>query len=825
MEVQLLLNAELDAIRNQNVPDIRTVVLLIWKSRNDPSVAEFLTQLMSNYVSNRSTYKGIEFYLPQLAHLMVHIDWASSNTLEYFTLLIAQQSLHSALLLHWILSGFLKDYQKENEAEKVNVNADSTLYIRCSDLLSKLERSVVFGNPSNSTFAKMLQEATITKEELIELENSDRKFQAMRFCEDDATLPETIEFSGILSFHRCNERGVPHLKNTWKERKFVIINRVLCCLRISDNVIKRSIPLADCTVRAGSVSEITQGLFYLELTQNETGHKFKMAAPSEAIRHEWLVYLKKAIASPPRLVKSQAIDINTLTPSQIARFGFFKSTRDFISRLTDISESLRFVDRDKRKVALEKALSTLVVPGCVYIPLCSSTESWKRVVRAVPSKSFPFSTKEQCPCLMTFETTADESEQTDVATYLYTTLGFDTILYQQQAAETVPTNRRAEFQQEFIRAARNSVTELDVDIEQLEEAVGPSNLWMDSHPNNRISHDLIMKEQEAIKRFKLNRVISEVVDYVPPSNKGKFLSSLGKYIEVESDSMSNKLDIRDRTESGSLLTFGRLIAKSNDDLRQEVFIMQVITYFHDIWAVAKLNLPLKPYQILSTSQTCGLIEVLENSNSIDGMKKENGKCSILEFFQKRFGSTEKLHLAQRNFTESMAAYSVTNYILGIKDRHNGNIMLELDTGRVVHIDFGFVLGMAPGKDKFGNTNFSFERAPFKLTKELADAMGTHNWDYFVELLGKGLLEIRKHYDTVITLIEIMGYKSKLPCFNQPGGGVQRVLREFKQKLFLDADDSAIPNIVKRLAKTSLNSRGTQFYEWFQLKTNGIEPVH
>jgi hypothetical protein len=46
---------------------------------------------------------------------------------------------------------------------------------------------------------------------------------------------------------------------------------------------------------------------------------------------------------------------------------------------------------------------------------------------------------------------------------------------------------------------------------------------------------------------------------------------------------------------------------------------------------------------------------------------------------------------------SMAAYSVFCYVLHVKDRHNGNILLCHD-GAIAHVDFGIMLNVRYAKD-------------------------------------------------------------------------------------------------------------------------------
>ncbi len=74
--------------------------------------------------------------------------------------------------------------------------------------------------------------------------------------------------------------------------------------------------------------------------------------------------------------------------------------------------------------------------------------------------------------------------------------------------------------------------------------------------------------------------------------------------------------------------------------------------------------------------------MVPNATSRDALgKKVEG--SLLEYFQSKYG-VDGFQEARKNFIKSMAAYAVVCFILQIKDRHNGNILID-DQGHVVHI--------------------------------------------------------------------------------------------------------------------------------------------
>jgi phosphatidylinositol kinase/protein kinase (PI-3 family) len=123
--------------------------------------------------------------------------------------------------------------------------------------------------------------------------------------------------------------------------------------------------------------------------------------------------------------------------------------------------------------------------------------------------------------------------------------------------------------------------------------------------------------------------------------------------------------------------------------------------------------------------------------------------------------------AQDNFLKSLASYSVICYLLQIKDRHNGNILVDRE-GHLIReffrsiswlsrsvvadkqwldIDFGFLLSNSPG-------SLGFEMAPFKLTQDYIDILGTRFND-FKKMLKRCFLEARRHAERIIMIVELM----------------------------------------------------------------------
>ena len=258
------------------------------------------------------------------------------------------------------------------------------------------------------------------------------------------------------------------------------------------------------------------------------------------------------------------------------------------------------------------------------------------------------------------------------------------------------------------------------------------------------------------------------------------------------------------------------IAKADDDLRQEVLAMQLIKFFDKIFKKENIQLKLHPYEILITSSSSGLLEFLQNTCSIDGIKKKMAteSKSLCLFYKKFF--KENFEEAQINFTRSLAAYSLICYYLKIKDRHNGNILIDM-YGNIIHIDFGFILGISPG-------SINFENAPFKLTKEYVEIMGGFDslyYQMYKDLMVKGMIICKKYVDDIINIAEIMSKGSKMPCFFKKN--IDEIFKSFRERFYADKKDEEFIKIVDDMIYASYDNFRTNQYDNFQKLTNGIIP--
>ncbi|CAH1433402.1 unnamed protein product [Lactuca virosa] len=260
-----------------------------------------------------------------------------------------------------------------------------------------------------------------------------------------------------------------------------------------------------------------------------------------------------------------------------------------------------------------------------------------------------------------------------------------------------------------------------------------------------------------------------------------------------------------------------VIVKSGDDCRQEHLAVQLISHFYDIFQEAGLPLWLRPYEVLVTSSYTALIETIPDTASIHSIKSRFPNItSLRDFFVAKYQENSSSYkLAQRNFVESMAGYSLVCYLLQVKDRHNGNLLLD-EEGHIIHIDFGFMLSNSPG-------GVNFESAPFKLTRELlevmdSDAEGVPSefFDYFKVLCIQGFLTCRKHAERIILLVEML-QDSGFPCFK----GGPRTIQNLRKRFHLSLPEEQCVSLVLSLISSSLDAWRTRQYDYYQKVLNGI----
>lgn len=478
------------------------------------------------------------------------------------------------------------------------------------------------------------------------------------------------------------------------------------------------------------------------------------------------------------------------------RMQYFYYVNDFYGKLKEMCEDLKNYQKTDRKKELDKKLTKInediyakrneckeyLFYGIV-LPFddgrSTNDSDNNLIVRFVKEESFCFSTKMRVPSKVCVECVRVEECK-----------NWDKLYIKEEEKETDSNNEEISTEKLVVEEDHNSKikdeAQRDKRLKEFMDNINKNNDPQGTHH----------------KKLSSNLELTNIADTI----------TLEKVFGEPLEEVKKRIKTTSSFRNFSTYDIKSFIAKADDDLRQEHLAMQLIKSFDEIFKSANLPLKLRPYEICITSSSSGLLEFLSNTNSIDGIKKTIRNLNT--FYRTIF--KDNFEQAQKNFVESLAAYSLICYYIQIKDRHNGNILIDM-YGNIIHIDFGFILGISPG-------NLNFESAPFKLTLEYLEIMDGDNsnmYKYFRELMIKGMIESKKHVESIVKMVEIMSHGSKMPCFN--GKDVTSVIDKFRERFYERKNDSEFGKIVDELIYKAKDNFWTNKYDYFQKITNGIIP--
>ncbi|GMF27264.1 unnamed protein product [Phytophthora fragariaefolia] len=811
----------------------RAVILLHRHLDSDPLLFKPIVEKLLHFSYTR--INQVEFYWPQIVHAYLSIpnfDFEKIFWLDELILSVCSRSIHLALLLRWQLQGALEDSFDPRKPKEMQDK-----YARVVRLMVEIEREVAGVDRATVLSRDPHQEASQVHKSNLPMPTDDQMQVIVKLTEEIAT-------------HRRHAHSIAAASSPGGLDSYSPLSPPM-----ARNGTDRSGSLdAEVDSRFRDFSRFQQHL----LTPKEDLDSMLISHPTndDYEQDERLsILVEEDTDKQPTSIFSESMRRMSQTDKSLLA-KHFADECDFVEQITDIAEALRFVPSiQDRKAQLPSYLEKLHLPPMAYVPLVKATDPFERIVRIPTKEGTAFSTKARVPILLIFEVIRGNPFEED-----------------QQQDASLPESPRSPSKRNLNGNGALESSEMnyadDDEIGQLighqasEAFAGDSEDGEEIHAEPPIVPDAIapvpyQTPVAAPRRAMVPETPIDVPDIVStPSTAPPVLTESTAPTTDDAPSAHVEMDLatgnltaeaverekarrRDfeaafgeswsskRARLMAASPYGHLpgwdivsmIGKSNDDLRQEVFTLQLIQKFVEIFKGAKLPMWVKRYRIIATSSSTGLIETLINAISLDGLKKREGYVSLLHHFEKSYGppDSHRFKEARRKFIQSMAGYSLVCYFLQIKDRHNGNIMLD-NEGHIIHIDYGFLLGIAPGG------MLSIETAPFKLTAEMVETMGgqdSEGFKEYVTLCTRGFLACQQHCDEICDLVDVMSRQSPYPCFL--GIDADYILLRLRARFKLTLSKQETVAHVLSLIRKSNNNYSTRQYDNFQRMTNGILP--
>jgi phosphatidylinositol kinase/protein kinase (PI-3 family) len=221
-------------------------------------------------------------------------------------------------------------------------------------------------------------------------------------------------------------------------------------------------------------------------------------------------------------------------------------------------------------------------------------------------------------------------------------------------------------------------------------------------------------------------------------------------------------------------------AEKRVDARKDARIMEFVTILNT--EVFKEDLSLKTYSVIPIAEESALIEWMEDLSTVksiidEGLKSKGGSVSYCNkevqenllkpdgvnyflkklvpghppvlnlWFQRQFPDPQKFVQAKSRFVASLARWSMVGYIIGLGDRHCENILMNVKTGQIVHVDFDCIFSQ-------GFSLATPECVPFRLTQNFRAVLGITDYEgEFRAICEKTMHELRKHRRMLVSVLQ------------------------------------------------------------------------